>query len=112
VRKRHGNLNNIRICNGKVQQVLANLNRVLAVECRSNNGGHVRPPVGILSFNTSVDIPNYTSGGDSTDPNGGITTLGEIYEGREPNVTVTPGENDNLIDILGVNSNTVVRLFS
>jgi len=106
VRKRHGNLNNIRICNGKVQQVLANENGVLAVECRSNNGGHVKPPVGILSFNTSVEIPNYISGG-----NGGISTLVEIYEGRDPSVSVTALVDSNIIGITGVSSNTLINYY-
>jgi len=112
VQKRHGNLNNIRICNGKLQQVLANKNGVLAVECRSNNGGHVRPPAGSLSFNISVEIPIHKSGGDRRDQNSGINTLVELYGGRDPNVTVTPGEDTNLISIIGVGSNTVVNLFS
>ena len=105
VRRRHGNLNNTRICNGKVQQVLANVNGVLAVECRSNNDGHVRPVV-ILSFNTSVEIPNYISGG-----NGGISTLVEIYEGRDPSVSVTALVDSNIIGVTGVSSNTLINYY-
>ena len=113
VQKRHGNLNNIRICNGKVQQILAKKNGVLAVECLSNNGGHVKPPVGSLSFNINVEIPIHKSGGDIRDPNIGITTLVELYGGGDaPNVTVTLGEDNNIIDVLGVDANTLVRFFS
>jgi len=112
VRNRHGNLNNIRICNGKVQQVLENVNGVLAVECRSNNGGHVRPPVGSLNFNINVEIPKYASGRDSTNRNGGITTLVEIHGGQDTKVTVTTGEVNNLIGIDGLNSNTQVNLYT
>jgi len=111
VRKRHGNLNNITICNGKVQQVLANVNGVLAVACRSNNGGHVRPPVGILSFNTSFEITNYTLGGDSTDPNGGISNLVEIYEGRDPSVSVTPKVKRSIVGVTGVSSKTLIDYY-
>jgi len=112
VRSRHGNLNNIRICNGKLQQVLANVNGVLAVECRSNNGGHVRPPAGSLNFNINVEIPKYASGRDSTNRNGGITTLLEIHGGQDTNVTVATGEVNNLIGIAGLNSNTQVNLYT
>jgi len=113
VRKRNGNFNNIRICNGKVQQVLAKKNGVLAVACRSNNGGHVKPPVGSLNFNINVEIPKHKSGGDIRDPNIEITTLVELYGGRDaPNVSVTLGEDNNIIDVLGVDANTQVRFFS
>ena len=101
VRKRHGNLNNIRICNGKIQQVLANKNGVLAVECRSNNGGHVRPPAGSLRFNINVEIPNYTSKGVSTIPNDGIERLVEITQGPDPNITVTEGTETTFIGVVG-----------
>jgi len=111
VRKRHGNLNNIRICNGKVQQILANKKGVLAVECRSNNGGHVRPPAGSLIFNINVEIPNLTSQGVSTNRNGGIERLVEIYDGRDPNITVTEGADTTFIGVVGVNTNTKLNSF-
>ena len=111
VRKRHGNLNNITICNGKVQQVLANVNGVLAVACRSNNGGHVTPPAGSLRFNINVEIPNYTSKGDSAIPNGGIERLVEITQGPDPNITVTEGADTTFIGVVGVNTNRKMNFY-
>jgi hypothetical protein len=75
VRKRQGNLNNVRICNGRFSQLLANVSGVLAVRCLENNSGHIRPPAGGHNFNISVEITKHISSRDSTDTNGGITNF-------------------------------------
>ena len=98
--KRQGNLNNIRICNGNVSQEPANASGVL-VECLPNNG----------NYNISVEIPKPKSGPDTTDQNGGLATLVEEWSGRDPNVKITPGEDNDLINIPGVNSNTRISFF-
>jgi hypothetical protein len=108
VKKANGNFNNIRICNGRVNDILANKSGVLAVDCLSNNGGHIRPPVGTLNFNISVEIPNPKS---RADQNGGITTLVEVWNGRDPNVTVTPGEDSVGVAVFNVNANTQTKFF-
>ena len=52
----------------------ANASGVLAVEYLTNNGGSVKPPADDFNFTVNVEIPNDTSGGDSTDRYGGIRT--------------------------------------
>jgi len=54
--------------------VPANASGVLAVEYLTNNGGSVKPPADDFNFTVNVEIPNDTSGGDSTDRYGGIRT--------------------------------------
>jgi hypothetical protein len=111
VQKKQGNLNNIRTCKRRVDHILANVSGVLAADCLPNNGGHVRPPVGSLNFNISFDIPKQKSVGDTTDQNGGITTLVEEWGGRDPNVTVTPGEDSVGVAVFNVNANTQNKYF-
>jgi hypothetical protein len=88
VQKKQGNLNNIRICNERFYQVLANVSGVLAVECLQNNGGHNRTPAGGLNFNNTVEITKHTSGRDSTDTNGEVTTFVEVSNSNVPNITI------------------------
>ena len=112
VRKRQGNLSNIRICNGKIYQVLANVSGVLAVECLQNNGGRISHSAGGLNFIITVGIPKHKSGRDSTDTNGGITSLVEVLNGHGPNFTVTRGTVTSLVAVAGVTSGTAVSFFT
>jgi hypothetical protein len=114
--KKQGNFNNIRICNGKHADVLANVDGVLAVQCARNNGGNVKPPAAGFTYNVSVAIPKETSGGDSTDQNGGIKTLVEIEPvhgpGRDPNFTITTEGTNTLVGISNVDTNTELNIFT
>ena len=112
VQKKHGNINNKKVCNGKEFQVLANVSGVLAVQCLRKNDGHITPPADSLNYNITVEVPNRTSGDDSTDPNFGIDTLVEIAFGRDPNVTVTPKLDTTVIDVIGVTVKTQINIFT
>jgi hypothetical protein len=112
VQKRQGNLNNIRICNARIYQVLANVSGVLAVECLQNNSGHISHSAGGLNFIITVQIPKHKSGRDSTDTNGGITSLVEVLNGLGPNFTVTSGTVTSLVAVAGVTSGTAVSFFT
>ena len=111
MRKRQGNLNNIRVCNGKFSQVLANVSGVLAVQCFENNGGLISHSAGHLSFNITVQISNHISSRDSTDPNGGITTLVEVSNGNGANLTVKEQAETIVVGVPGVQSNTVISVY-
>ena len=111
VQKRHGDLHNVTICNGKDYQVLANLSGVLGVLCLRNDCEHDTPPAGGFNINITLEIPNFTSKGDSTIPNGGIERLVEITEGPDPNITVTEGTETTFIGVIGVNTNTKINFF-
>ena len=111
MRKRNGNLNNVRICNGRFSQVLANVSGVLAVQCLENNVGHVRPSAGGLNFNISVEIPKHISSRDSTDTNGGITTLVEVWTSHDPNVTIPIESSINVATNTCVDGGTEVNIF-
>jgi len=112
VQKRQGNLNNIRICNGRVYQVLANVSGVLAVECLQNNGGNIRPTAGGLKFIIIVEITKHTSGRDGTDTKDGITTLVEVSNDCGPNITVTSETDTSLVAVAGVTSGTEESFFT
>jgi hypothetical protein len=112
VRKRQGNLNNIRICNGRVYQVLANVSGVLAVECLQNNSGHNRPPAGGLNFTITVGIPKHTSGRDSRDTNGGITSLVEVSNSNAANVTTEVSSSLIIVGIVNINANTEIVTYN
>lgn len=103
---KRGNHNNVRICNGKEAQILAQEDGVLAVLCARNNGGNVRPPAGGFNYTLIVQVPRNSSGINGTDLNGGIQTLVEIYgQGLRPNVTATQeGET-----VLGRQANVTVN---
>ena len=111
VQKRHGDLKNIRICNGKDYRILENVSGVLGVLCLRNNYEHDTPPAGRFNFNIIIEIPNLTSKGDSTFPNGGIERLVEITQGPDPNITVTEGADTTFIGVVGVNTNTKVNFY-
>jgi hypothetical protein len=112
VQNRQGNFNNISICNGRVSQVLANVSGLLAVQCLENNGGHIRPPAGGLSFNITVEIPKHISSRDSIDPNGGITALLEVWSGHDPNFTVLSGDTENIAALFKLGTNTEILTFT
>ena len=112
MRKRQGNLNNVTICNGRFSQVLANVSGVLAVECLENNSGHIRPPAGGLNFTINVEIPKHTSGCDSTDTNGGITSLLEVWSGHDPNFTVLSGDTENIAALFKLGTNIEILTFT
>jgi len=100
---------NIRNCNGNVSQVPTYVSGVLVVECLPNNVGPVKPPADGLNVTVTVQKPNDKSGGDSTDPNGRITTLVEKWSGHGPNVIVSKGPTPNLVAIPNADTNTVTR---
>jgi hypothetical protein len=79
IQKKNGNFNNVRICYGKIPQVLADFDGVLAVMCPRNNGGHVKPQAGTSNYTLTIEIPR--SDHDRRNPNGGITTLVKIESG-------------------------------
>ena len=112
IQKRNGNFNNIRICNGRLDQVLAELDGALAVQCRRNNGGQVRPPAGPFTYNLIVEIPKTTSGGDSTHRNGGITTLVELDPGTDTNVTISENERNFIVGVDGLNADSSIDIFN
>ena len=85
---------------------------VPAVECLKNNGGYIRPPAGGLNFNNTVEIPKHTSGRDSTDTNGGITTFVEVSNDRGPKLTVTSEIDTSLFAVAGVTSGREESFFS
>ena len=85
---------------------------MLAVECLQNNVGHISHSAGGLNFIITVEIPKHISGRDSTDTNGGITTLVEVSNDYGPNVTVTLETDTNFIAVAGVTSGTEVSFFT
>ena len=85
---------------------------VLGVEYLTNNGGPVKPPADVFNFTVTVEIPNDTSGGDSTDPYGGIRTLVQRASVHGPNVTVSKGPTSNLVAIPNVGENTLNDYFT
>jgi len=95
----------IRISNGNLSQVPANASGVLAVECLPNNGGLAMPQADDFYFTVSVEIPNDTLGGDSTDPYGEIRTLVKRASGHGPNSTVSNGPIYNLVVFPNVGGN-------
>jgi hypothetical protein len=111
VLKKRGNFNNIRICYGKVPNVLANECGVLAVECLPRNG-QVRPPAGGLNYNITVIIPrdHHTPDCDGSDQDGEIRSLIEIEalrgRGRDPNVTITPTAEGNVVAVSNAGADT------
>jgi hypothetical protein len=110
IQKRNGNFKNIRICNGKLVQVLAELDGALAVQCRRNNGGQVRPPTGRFTYNVSIEIPKDLLGGDGTDPNDGILTLIEFYIPTDQNVTIMQTETNFFVAAQGLTADTSVSI--
>ena len=85
---------------------------VPAVECLKNNGGHIRPPAGGLNFTITVEIPKYTSGRDSRDTNGGITSLVEVSNDCGPNLRVTSEIDTSLVAVAGVTSGREESFFT
>jgi len=77
-----------------------------------NNGGHVKPPEDDFNFTVTVEIPNDTSGGDSTVLFGGIRSLVKRASGHGPNVTVSKGPTSNIVAIPNVGENTVNHYFT
>jgi len=110
IEKKNGNFNNVRICNGKIPQVLAEVDGVLVVMCPRNNGGHVKPQAGIFNYTLTVEIPR--SGHDRRNPNGVITTLVEIESGHDPDVRVENSPSHILVGIAGVNANTGIVTYN
>jgi len=111
VKKRHGDLKNVTICNGEDYRVLANVSGVLGVLCLRNDCEHDTPPAHGFNFNITIEIPNLISEGVSTIPNGGIERLVEITQGPDPNITVTEGTETTFIGVIGVNTNTNITFF-
>jgi len=110
--KKQGHLNNIRISNGNVSQIPANARWALAVEYLTNNVGHVKPPADDFNFTVTVEIPNDTSGGDSTDRYGGISSFVQRASVHGPNVTVSKGSISNIVAIPNVYENTLNHYFT
>jgi len=77
-----------------------------------NNGGPVKPSADVFNLTVTVEIPNDTSGGDSTGPYGEIRTLVKRASGHGPNVTVSKGPTSNLVAIPNVGENTVSYYFT
>jgi len=84
---------------------------VLAVQCLENNCGHIRPIAGGLIFTINVEIPKHTSGRDSTDTNGGITSLVEVWSGHDPNFTISIEASVNVASIIGVGADADDSVF-
>jgi len=83
---------------------------VLGVQCLQNNSGHIRPAAGGLSYNINVEIPKHTSGRDSRDTNGGITTLVEVW-GPDPNVTVSETATSTFVGVTLLEYGTIINVF-
>jgi hypothetical protein len=77
-----------------------------------NNGGRISHSAGGLNYIITVEIPKHTSGRDSRDTDGGITTLEEVLNDRGPNVTVTSETVTSLAVVAGVTSGTAVSFFT
>jgi hypothetical protein len=116
VLKKQGNFNNIRICNGKDPNILANESGVLAVECLPRNG-QVSPPVDDLTFNITFAIPknHHTSDSDGTDQDGEIAAYIEIGalrgRRRDPNVTVRAQLEETIVTVIDVGADTGIDIF-
>ena len=77
-----------------------------------NNSILIRPPADSLNFNITIEIPKHISSGDSTDTNGGITTLVEVSNDRGPNLTVTSEIDTSLVAVAGVTSGREESFFT
>jgi hypothetical protein len=100
ISKKNGNFKKTRVCNGKIEHVLAKEFGVLAVLCRRNNGGQVTPPpTDGLIYTVIVEIPNSILGGNGNQ-NGGITTLVELFDMQDPNVTVSETATSTFVNVL------------
>jgi hypothetical protein len=110
--KKQGNFKNVRICNGKLEEILAKKFGVLAVLCRRNNGGQLKPPADPILYNITMEIPRSTSGGDNGRQNGGITTLLEITNINDPNVTVSQTATSTFVNVLNAGTGSSVSLLN
>ena len=111
--KKQGNHNNVRICNGKEAQILAEVDGVLVVQCARNNGGNVRPPADGFNYTIIVEIPR-----SSSDLNDGIRTLVEIQSvrgqglGRDPNATALIVGESVIVNAGGLTINEAVTVYN
>jgi PKD repeat protein len=110
IQKRDGDFN-VRICNGKDYEEKAAAGGVLAVMCPPDNGRHVKPQAGTITYNLTAVIPKETSGHHRTHRNGGITVLVEIESRTDPNVTITTGEVPLIIDITDLMADEDVKIY-
>jgi len=108
--KKQGNFKKTRVCNGKIEQVLAEELGVLAVQCRRNNGGQVRPPTGDIIYTVIAEIPKRKSGGDSGNQNGGINILVEVYS--DPNITVSETATSTFVGVNNAGIDTGINIFT
>lgn len=109
MKKNNGHFKNIRICNGKHWQTLAELGGVLVVQCAQSNGngGNKPPPPGI-TYNITAEIPIPTSGCDKGDRNGGITTLVEIETGHsDPNAAIETTNSSIFVAVTGIGQSSI-----
>jgi hypothetical protein len=98
------NLNNISNCKEKVFQGPENASGVLPVECLLNNVVPLKLPTAGFDFTVTVETANHTSGGDGTDPNGGIKTVVKRASGHGPNGTVSKGPPRTVFGVAGVDA--------
>ena len=84
---------------------------VLAVRCFENNSKLIRTPARDLNFTITVEIPKHTSSRDSTDTNGGITTLVDVRTSHDPNFTIPIESSINVATITCVDGGTEVNIF-